>query len=138
MCCASLQKVIWYYNIYITLSQRSPNRWISLVLSSSSLQSRMNAFCPMSTYLSFLTWLLPYCRLFFRRWPILLLDVTEVLDGGCRIHPEWCFGSELRPGRCQWRHLVTFGKQPPFCLSLPLDQFLNAFADEVNHLADAH
>lgn len=33
---------------------------------------------------------------------------------------------------------MTLGELPPVRLYLPPDQFLDAFADEINHLTDAH
>lgn len=81
--------------------------------------------------------------LFFLRWPLLGLDVVEVLNGGRvggvlsdrRRRPG---RPELRPGRGQRRQLVTLGEHPTFCLPLPPQQLLEAFEDEVDHFADAH
>lgn len=101
----------------------------------------MNGFSwsdPLSALLSFSTWPPTYCTLFSPRCLLLSLDVTEVVYRGCRIHSDWCFGPEPWPGRCQRCHLVTLCEIPPPTLSLFLNEFLDAFADEVNHLTDTH
>lgn len=74
----------------------------------------------------------------FTHHDLLLLDVAEILDGGCGIHPDGRPGHELRPGSRQRRHLVTLGEQLALGLAFPPDELLDALADEVDHLADAH
>lgn len=69
---------------------------------------------------------------------LLLLDVAQILDGGRGIHPDGRPGHELRPGSRQRRHLVVLGEQLALGLALPPDELLDALADEVDHLADAH
>lgn len=69
----------------------------------------------------------------------LLLDVAEILDGGCGIHPDGRPGhGQLRPGSRQRRHFVILGKQFALGLVFLPDEFLDALADEVDHLAEAH
>lgn len=74
----------------------------------------------------------------FTRYYLLLLDVAEILDGGCWIHPDGRPGHELRPGSRQRRHFVILGEQLALSLAFPADELLDALADEVDHLADAH
>lgn len=78
------------------------------------------------------------CASLFLARHYLLLDVAEILDGSCGIHSDGRPGHELRPGSCQRRHLVILGEQLALGLALPPDELLDALADEVDHLADAH
>lgn len=75
---------------------------------------------------------------FFTRYHLLLLDVAEILNGGCGIHPDGRPGLELRPGSGQRRHFVILGEQLALGLAFPPDELLDALADEVDHFADAH